>query len=221
MESSKTKSNAYGTSNSDTSFRRTWNKEEYAAKGAERDAKTREDGKAQYEAKLAGKKYIRRASTPPDAKFAEARTKRLDVASRVGQTTLVPAGAGTGKRGKSAGFYCEACDLTFKDNLQFLDHENSQQHLIATGQTGKVERATIEQVRQTLAWLKRKRDEEDKGDITDLKQRLEDRAEEEERLREERRERTREKRRKIRGEKNEVGIKKENNEKEFDSGILS
>jgi U4/U6.U5 tri-snRNP component SNU23 len=115
---SSSKKGAYGAGASapggDTGFRKTWDKDEYAAKGRERDAKEREEGKARYEAHLAGKKYHRRASTPPDARDTEARAKRLDVASMVGKTSLVPAGSAVGKKGKGAGFYCEACDLTFK-----------------------------------------------------------------------------------------------------------
>lgn len=105
----------------DTDFRRTFNREEAAARGAERERKEKEEGKARYEAKLAGKKYHRRASTPPDARETEARTKRLDVASMIGKTMLVPSTAGQGKRGRSAGFYCADCDLTFKDNIQFVE----------------------------------------------------------------------------------------------------
>ena len=59
---------AYGAAAGDTDFRKTWDKEEYAARAVQRDAKIKEEGKARYEAALAGKKYVRRASTPPDAK---------------------------------------------------------------------------------------------------------------------------------------------------------
>ncbi|SCU89740.1 LAME_0E05248g1_1 [Lachancea meyersii CBS 8951] len=34
------------------------------------------------------------------------------------------------KRGKQFGFYCELCDLTFKDTLQFVDHLNHKIHQI-------------------------------------------------------------------------------------------
>jgi U4/U6.U5 tri-snRNP component SNU23 len=114
----------------DTDFRRSFNRADAAARGAERERKEREEGKARYEAKLEGKKYHRRASTPPDARETEARSSRLDVASMIGKTMLVsvhtssfragtdekqvPSSAGQGKRGKSAGFYCSDCDLTFK-----------------------------------------------------------------------------------------------------------
>jgi len=200
------KPNAYNSTTSDTSFRKTWDRAEYAAKASARESKEKEEGKARYEAKLAGKKYIPRASTPPDAKDTESRSSRLDVASNVGKTTLVPAGAATGKRGKGAGFYCVDCDLTFKDNLQFVDHLNSRQHLVAVGQSGEVRRAGVEEVRERLAWLKRKREEETVGGIVDLKRRLEVSVEEEERRKEEKRRKRRERRRKTEGG---VGVKEE------------
>lgn len=204
--SAPSKKGAYGTGTSDTSFRKTWDREEFAAKAADREAKSKEEGKARYEASLAGKKYIRRASTPPDAKETESRRTRLDVASQVGKQTLVPAGASTGKRGRGAGFYCDACDLTFKDNLQLVEHLNSRQHLVAIGQTGEVKRATLQDVRDRLAWLKRKKDEEKENEVIDLGARLEVRAEQDEREREEKRKKRNEKRRKT---KDGLGIKEE------------
>lgn len=36
----------------------------------------------------------------------------------------------TFKKGKQFGFYCELCDITYKDTLQFIDHLNSKPHLI-------------------------------------------------------------------------------------------
>jgi U4/U6.U5 tri-snRNP component SNU23 len=187
---------AYGASSSDTSFRRTWDREEYAAKAAERDQKTREDGKARYEAALVGKKYHRRASTPEDARDTEARKARLNVADQVGKTQLVPAGAGQGKRGKGAGFYCDACDLTFKDNLQFVEHLNSKQHLVNTGESGEVKRASLEEVKERFEYLKRKRDEEKAREVVDLSARIEVAKEQEETEREEKRRKRNEKRRK-------------------------
>ncbi|KAL1648483.1 U4/U6.U5 snRNP associated protein [Diplodia intermedia] len=186
------KSGAYGGaagSASDTSFRKTWDRAEYAAKAATHDAKVKEEGKARYEAAAAGKKYVRRASTPPDARETEARRSRLDVGAMVGKTMLVPAGSATGKRGRGAGFYCEACDLTFKDNLQFVEHLNSKQHLVATGQSGE-----------------RKREEEQREEVVDLGERLEVAREREEREREEKRRKRNEKRRKTAGG---VGVKEE------------
>ena len=201
---------AYGASSSDTSFRRTWDREEYAAKAAERDQKTREEGKARYEAALAGKKYHRRASTPEDARDTEARKVRLNVADQVGKTQLVPAGAGQGKRGKGAGFYCDACDLTFKDNLQFVEHLNSKQHLVNTRESGEVKRATLEEVKERFEYLKRKRDEEKAREVVDLSARIEVAKEQEEREREEKRRKRNEKRRKTKDGMGVPEVKMEN-----------
>lgn len=203
-----------GSTGGDTSFRKTWDREEYAQKAAERDQKIKEEGKARYEAAAAGKKYHRRASTPPDARDTEARKARLDVSAQIGKTMLVPAGSAIGKRGKGAGFYCDACDLTFKDNLQFVEHLNSKQHLIATGQTGEVKRATLEDVKERLAYLKRKRDEEKERETVDLGARLDIARETEEAERAERRRKRNEKRRKT---KDGVGHVKEEVE---DDGVI-
>ena len=192
---------------SDT-FRKTWDRNEYAAKAADRETKYKAEGAARAEAKAAGRKYFPRASTPPDAKETESRAARLDVSNNVGKTSLVPAGAATGKRGRGAGFYCADCDLTFKDNLQFLEHLNSRQHLVAIGQTGEVKRATLEEVRERLQWLAQKRRNEKEGveDVVDLQKRLELRKDTDEREREEKRRKRNEKRRKTEGG---VGIKAE------------
>lgn len=34
------------------------------------------------------------------------------------------------KRGKKFGFYCDVCNLTFKDTLQYIDHLNHKLHAI-------------------------------------------------------------------------------------------
>ena len=192
---------------SDTSFRKTWDRAEYAAKASIREAAEKEESKARYEAKLEGRKYNPR-STPVDAKESSSRASRLDVTQNLGKTTLIPAGAATGKRGRGAGQYCADCDLTFKDSLQWVDHLNSRQHLDAVGESGEVRKATVEEVRARLAWLaeeKRKEKEEVDG-VVDLDKRLEARKEEEDREREEKRRKRREKRRKTEGGR---GVKEE------------
>lgn len=194
----------------DISFRKTWDRDEYAAKAAERDQKVKEEGKARHEAALAGKKYHRRASTPPDARETEARQARLNVADQVGKTQLVAAGAGQGKRGKSAGFYCDACDLTFKDNLQFVEHLNSKQHLVATGESGEVRKATLDEVKERFEYLKRKRDEEKAKEVVDLSTRIQVAKEQEEKEREEKRRKRNEKRRKTKDGMGVPDVKVEN-----------
>ena len=209
---SNNKPGAYGAqSGSDTSYRKTWDREEYAKKAEEREKKTREEGKARFEAAAEGRKYHKRATTPPDAKESVSRHGRLDVAAHVGKQTLVPAGSAVGKRGKGAGFYCDACDLTFKDNIQLVEHYNSRQHLIATGQTGEVKQATLEEVRERLAWLKRRKEEQEKDDeLKDLESRVAARKSQDEVEREEKRRKRNEKRRKTKDGKGLEQAKVEN-----------
>ncbi|MDI1487564.1 MAG: U4/U6.U5 snRNP associated protein [Ramalina farinacea] len=208
---------------SDTSFRRTWDRTTYAAKAHDRDTLIKAEGAARAEAKSLGKKYIPRASTPPDAQSSTHRTSRFNAAANVGKITLVPAGSGVGKRGRSAGFYCEACDLTFKDNLQFVEHENSRQHQVNTGQSGEVRRAGLEEVRERLAWLVRRKKEEREAEEGDsgvrLRERLEGAVKGEEEEREAKRARRREKRRKGKGEGDGDGVKQEE-EEGYGGGII-
>ncbi|BDD57171.1 U4/U6.U5 snRNP associated protein [Monascus purpureus] len=205
---------------SDTSFRKTWDREEYAKKAKEEEEKRKAESKARYEAKLLGKKY----HAPVDYSSLEAtssRRERLDVASMVGKTTIVAAGAAVGKRGKGAGFYCSDCDLTFKDNLQFVEHLNSKQHLIATGQSGEVVKASLEDVRMRLRMLAHQKrvneEEERRAWQLDLGQRLKEREEIEAKEREEKRRKRNEKRRKG----GQDGIKKEEDGWEGRLGIIA
>lgn len=192
--------NVYGTPG-DTSFRKKYDREEYAARAAARNA-ANDDSKARYVGKH------RRAPTPPSSSLTSARQERLNLEENLNKTTLVPAGASVGKRGKGAGFYCEACDLTFKDSLQWVDHLNSKQHLYNTGETGEVKAATLQDVRDRLDWLRQRKREEEReraeGGGVDLKKRLDERKkieDEEARLK---RERKKEKRKAAKLKKDEA-----------------
>ncbi len=143
---------AYGQAAGDTDFRKIRNVEEYAAKAKEREAAEKEEGRARYEARMAGKRYYK----PMDGSetFTTARAGTQDMKAMVGKVQLVPAGAGVGRRGRGAGTYCEACDLTFRDNVQWIEHINSMQHLRNIGETGEVRQATADEVRARIdaAW---------------------------------------------------------------------
>lgn len=214
------KKTAYGTAANDTDFRKKWDRSEYEAKAKKEQEERREEGKARYEAKLEGKKWHK----PVDFSSLDStssRVGRIDVTSMVGKSTLVPAGSAIGKRGRGAGFYCEACDLTYKDNVQYIEHLNSKQHLVNTGQSGEVVRATLEDVRDRLEMLKqrkREREVEDNrmGEV-DLDARLKKAEQVEDEEREERRRKRNEKRRKG----GATGIKKEEDEWEGRLGIIS
>ena len=146
-----------------------------------------------------------------DGSSVQARTEAIiKVEELRGKRELVTALVGRGNKGKSAGFYCEVCDLTYKDSFSYLDHINSSQRMFLKpklrwlildyrklGISGKVERATLEQVQNRLAWLKERKIELDKekGQELDLSKRIAEirRVEEEEKKR--RREKKKAKRR--------------------------
>ncbi|RPA84648.1 hypothetical protein BJ508DRAFT_222936 [Ascobolus immersus RN42] len=192
------KSNVYGSAG-DTTHRKTWDRAEFAAKAEERTAREKAEAKARYEAKAAGKKYHRQ-QTPPSQKSGT-RERKLNLEENLNKTTIVPAGAGIGKRGKGAGFYCDVCDLTYKDSLQWVDHLNSKQHLFAVGESGEVEVATLEDVKERFTMLVDRRDREMKEGDWDLKRRLEERKKLDEEERRIKREKRKEKKRKEREEK--------------------
>lgn len=214
------KKTAYGDRSTDTDFRKTWDTAEYARKAKAEQEERREEGKARYEAKLEGRKWFK----PVDTSLLDsttARGSRLDVASMVGKSTLVPAGSAVGKRGRGAGFYCEACDLTYKDNVQYVEHLNSKQHLVNTGQSGEVTRATLQDVKDRIDMLKqRKREKEEEearlGEI-DIGARIKKAEEIEAAEREEKRRKRNEKRRK--GGAN--GVKEEEDWAQDRLGIIS
>ncbi|RFU72406.1 zinc finger, double-stranded rna binding [Trichoderma arundinaceum] len=195
MSDSKSKS-AYGVAASDTDFRKNWDLDEYAAKAKEREAKEREEAKARYEAKLAGKKYHKPMTG--NETYTSARRNIIDVSAQVGKTQLVPAGAGVGKRGRGAGFYCEACDLTFKDNLQWVEH------LLNTGQTTEVKRATLEEVHERIEFYIRRKEDLEKEKATSLQDRLQLREEEMQKEAEEKRKKRKEEAEKKRQEKEQA-----------------
>ncbi|PHH70804.1 hypothetical protein CDD82_6917 [Ophiocordyceps australis] len=179
------KTSAYGAPASDTDFRKTWDLDEYAAKAKEREASERLEAKARYEAKLAGKKYHKPLTG--NETFTTARRTVLDLSAQVGKTQLVPAGAGVGRRGRSAGFYCEACDVTLKDNKQYVEHLNTMSHLARAGQTAEVRRASVDEVRARIEHYVQRRAELQAEHATSLQARLELRKEERERETEEKR----------------------------------
>lgn len=148
-----------------------FDKEEYARKAKERENN-------EYENRKRGG----RVEMAENAVEARARKDRLDIYEGLNQVTLVPGGAAAGKRGKGAGFYCEVCNLTFKDSIQYTDHLNSKQHLYASGQKEQTTRATLDDVRKRLEYLKKKKEKEAKENSIefDINKRLEQRRQFEE-----------------------------------------
>lgn len=200
--SSSNKGGAYGAPASDTSFRKTRDLDEAAAKAATREAAEKEERKARYEAKLAGKKYHKPLTG--NEVHTTARSDYMDLTAQIGKTQLVPAGAGVGKRGRGVGFYCPDCDLTFKDNKQWEEHRVSTQHLLNIGESKTVLRATAEEVRERIDYWVNRIEEQAKEQDTSLEERLKLRNEENEKEAEIKREKRRVEAEKKRGLREEA-----------------
>ncbi|AOA61460.1 U4/U6.U5 snRNP component [Komagataella phaffii CBS 7435] len=130
--------------------RRSWNKEEYAKAALDRKRKLKE-------AKL---------NPPKDRDIDDYIKERKEIllkADTLNRISLISADQATvSKRGKNAGFYCEYCNLTYKDNLQFIDHLNSKPHLVKAGfgtNNNSSKEITLEMIKQRIEQLNIKRSE--------------------------------------------------------------
>ena len=91
-----------------------------------------------------------------------------------------------------------------------MEHLNSKQHLVNTGESGEVRRATLDEVKERFDYLKRKRADEKAREVVDLSARIEVAKEQEEKEREEKRRKRNEKRRKTKDGMGVQEIKLEN-----------
>lgn len=118
----------------------------------------------------------------------KAREGPLELDKNLGKTMVVqnPGGRGPGQ----PGFYCETCNRTYKDSVGYLDHINSRARMFpifiickdiltgppidlrALGQTTRVERSTVEQVRARIAMLREKTKEASSAKAFDFDKRL-------------------------------------------------
>ncbi|CAK5281775.1 unnamed protein product [Mycena citricolor] len=141
----------------DTDFRKKWDKEEYAERAKKRDADERERMQDNEERLRQGKrprKGPRKEDLPKPTELMKQREGPLELDKNLNKTMVVqnPGGKGPGQ----PGFHCDTCNRTFKDTVGYLDHINSRAHLRAIGQTTKLERSTLEQVRARIAMLREK-----------------------------------------------------------------
>ena len=138
---------------------------------------------------------------PKPTELMKRREGSLELEKNLNKTIVVQ---NTGNRGPGVpGFYCETCNRTYKDSSGYLDHINGRARkfspiyavsglllkqfvdLRALGQTTKVERSTVEQVRARIAYLREKTKEESNAKSFDFEKRLAEVREREAALREE------------------------------------
>ncbi|EIW63020.1 uncharacterized protein TRAVEDRAFT_34276 [Trametes versicolor FP-101664 SS1] len=179
------KQGAYGARAQDTDFRKKWDKEEYAEKARKRDEEEKERMKENEELQKQGKKPRRgpKNDLPKPTELMKQREGPLDLDKNLGKTMVVQ---NAGTRGPGVpGFFCEACNRTYKDSSGYLDHINGRAHLRALGQTTRIQRSTLQQVRARIAYLREKTREASNAKEFDFEQRLAEVRERETALREE------------------------------------
>ncbi|KAL0074769.1 C2H2-type zinc finger transcription factor [Phycomyces blakesleeanus] len=155
-------SSAYGSGKAqDTDFRKKWDKDEYAARAKLREEREREHAK-NAERKRQGLPPIRKKEEEEEPReLLKPREEKVVLDANLGKTVVVQGGA-SGEASRQPGFYCKACDIVVKDSANYLDHINGRKHQKNIGISMKVERASIDSVKERLAMLKRKKEEPEK-----------------------------------------------------------
>lgn len=161
--------------------RRKWNREEYERLAEERKREEREKYEED-EDKLKKTKPVKRD-------LLKQREYRVDLDSKLGKSIVINKSTPTSQSG---GYYCNVCDCVVKDSINFLDHINGKKHQRNLGMSMRIERSSLDAVKQRFQ-LNKKKLEEKKKDY-DMAARLQEIAEEEEKLKEYRREKRKEKR---------------------------
>lgn len=166
--SSKRPSTAEEKKAADPFQRRTWDEEEFEKKAKER----LEEELAELEGQvLKGKK----TDVELPREKLKARDYAVDLASRLGKSQVITKTTPLAEQG---GYYCNVCDCVVKDSINFLDHINGKKHQRNMGMSMKVERSTLDQVKNRFAMNKRKKEEVEKKKEYDFDARIKELEEE-------------------------------------------
>ncbi|CAG8560056.1 5353_t:CDS:2 [Racocetra fulgida] len=112
----------------DTSFRRTWDKEDFERRARERARQEREQEEDEDRKRKGLKpKYSESSISDQPRDLLRARTERVILDANLNKTQVVQS---TSIASKQPGFYCKECDCVVKDSVNYLDHINGKKHQI-------------------------------------------------------------------------------------------
>lgn len=144
------------------SFRRTWDKEEYAKKAKNRLELEDDDDEEPSSS-------TKRREPPVKRKLLKQREYEVDLESNLGKSVVINKSS---TMSQSGGYYCNVCDCIVKDSINFLDHINGKKHQRNLGMSMRVERSTLDQVKKRFEMNKRKREEQKQSEDYDLDERV-------------------------------------------------
>lgn len=142
--------------------RRKWDREEYEKLAEERLRLEDDDDDLGSE-----------ASVPVKRDMLKPRDYKVDLDSKLGKTCVITK---TTPASQAGGYYCNVCDCVVKDSINFLDHINGKKHQRNLGMSMRVERSSLDQVKQRFETNKKKLEEKKKD--YDFEQRMQELREE-------------------------------------------
>ncbi len=145
-------------------FRRTWDKEEYEKLAKERLENDEDSDDAD-----------RDRSIPVKRDLLQARQYGVDLSSKLGKNIIITKTTPLSEQG---GYYCNVCDCVVKDSINFLDHINGRKHQRNLGMSMRVERSSLDQVKNRFEMNKRKKEEEKKKTEYNFESRIKELKEE-------------------------------------------
>merc|ERR1712038_1050436 len=162
------------------SHRREWDTSEFERKALERI-------EAEQKALLdKGKK-----EPPVKRELLKRRDYKVDLDSKLGKTQVITKVTPASQQG---GYYCNVCDCVVKDSINFLDHINGKKHQRNLGMSMRIERSSLDQVKNRFAQNKAKLEEKKKE--YDFEERMKELKEEEEKQKAYRRDKRKDRKRK-------------------------